>query len=159
MKSKYKPYCYEGAIPSIVINKADNLTKEQTLTILKKLRTAIAQGMPLEYEDSEQTGNKYTYCSWGVCTDSTEIYNKAEYHTFPKSFDENGRDSALSLAKGVLCPILLERASDTESDKLSGCFWRCRIFQHKFKTPSRKKALELYDEKITALKNSIKETL
>lgn len=98
MRDEFKSYCYEGAHHTIVINNADRLSKEQTLYVLNKLLEAV-KTQRLSAVDSEQIGNKYTHCNWGVCTGSLEVYDKPEMHTFPQDMVDHKRESSLPLMR------------------------------------------------------------
>lgn len=143
MKEEFKSYCREGAYPSVVINNNETLTTEQYVDVLKRIRKTIAD-TPLAAVDSTAPGDKYTESNWGLCSELREHYPTPELHTFPKDFADDGRMSALPCGQEVKCPM---RASGTGG---TGCFYDCRVFSKKHKTPSREKALKLYDDAIAA---------
>lgn len=141
MRDEFRSYCREGSHPSIVINVHDTLSKKQYLETLKRIRKTVAESK-LVSEDSDFPGNKYTESNWGLCSELREHYPDPELHTFPMDFVDFGRMSANSCEDDVKCPMRVEGTGP------SGCFYSCRVFTKKFKTPSRKEALQLYDEAI-----------
>lgn len=142
MREEFKSYCYEGVHPDIVINKAKHLTKEQTLTVLKKILETI-KNEQLWGEDSTAIGNKHTHCNWGVCTNSLKVYSKPEMHTFPQDFVDHGRSSPLSL-KNISCPM-------RKGKNQNGCFYQCRVFQESQEVPAKEEAIKLYEKTIQKL--------
>ena len=150
MKEPYKKFCREGASPSIIINVQKNLTIGQQLDVLVRLKTAV-ENEPLRAIDSNTIGDKYTHCNWGMCTDSKEVYHENRMHIFPASFDDDGRISALSPVEGTDCPMRKRNPDDSESVSISGCFYQCRIFNRKLKTPTKDETIALIDEKIREL--------
>jgi hypothetical protein len=113
------------------------LTKAQTLTVIRRIRAAIAAGKPKVLDDSEEIGNKYTHCSWGMCA-TTE-----EYYPTPDLYEPGSRDP-MRWPTGHGCPM--DRGRKTEAHW--GCFYRCRAFHGGV---NREQALALYDEAIKEL--------
>lgn len=151
---KYESYCREGAHESIIVNNNHNLTREQHLAVLKRIAKTIESGTNISKIDSDAIGDKELACNWGMCSDSAEHYPTAELHTFPKDFDERGRTSALDRAKGYDCPMRNRSPSDSQSERDSGCYYQCRIFQRKHETPTRIEALDLYHTVIKRIEDS-----
>ena len=145
MDEKYKKYCHEGAHPDIIVNNNRNLTTHQYKEALKRLRIFI-ESENLFCDDDTTLGNKSTTCNWGICTDSNGVWNSAELHTFPKDFDDYGRISAIEPPEGYDCPM-------REGKDLSGCFYQCRVFNRRKKTPTREEALLLVDNMIDQLES------
>ena len=105
----------------------------------RRMMDRIADGLPLHSEDSTYPGDKYTHCSWGMCSPDREQWPEADDHVWPEDFKKSGR---VAPRRGATCP--LGRDSGTEVDRV-GCFYRCMVF--KAKTPlSREVALERYDQ-------------
>ena len=99
---------------------------------LRRLRDLIAQGEALVAEDSNDIGNKHIHCSWGACSNDRRIWADP---------DQKLSFGATRYRKPhQKCPM--DTAKDDPDTPSSGCFYRCRIFQHK--TPTREEALELY---------------
>ena len=143
MRQEFKAYCHEGACPSIVINNSDALTTEQFVGVLKRIRRTI-EDTPLSAVDSNTPGDKFTESNWGLCSELKEHYPTPELHTFPQDFMDSGRASPLSCGQDVKCPMRVKGQGPY------GCFYDCRVFSKKFKTPSREEALQLYDAAIAA---------
>lgn len=149
MRKEFESYCQEGAHKSIVINKADYLTPEQTLEVLKAIRGVVERGDGLEAIDSTEIGDKFLHCNWGMCSNSVEVYNKPEMHTFPQDFEDYERCSPLS-PYDVPCPM------NSAPNEASGCFHSCRVFKNTLKTPSKEETLELYGSSIATLQENLK---
>lgn len=101
-----------------------NWNDDEYLEQLHKHRTRIKDGQKLILEDSEQTGNKYTHASWGLCSREQE------------------QDKTLPLYRKGKCPF----DKRIELDQYGGCFYHCRLF--KGPRPNKKEALELYQIQI-----------
>ena len=153
MRDAFKSYCYAGAIPSIVINKANTLTVQQYVEVLKRIKKTISR-KPLSAYDDTTPGCKNTECNWGLCGESHQHYPTPELHRFPQDFVDNGRISALEPPEGFDCPMRERREIDGESLNASGCFYQCRVFQRNRKTPTREEALALYDAAIAKAEQS-----
>jgi hypothetical protein len=145
MRDEFKGYCHEGAMAHIVVNNAHALTEEQTLAVFRRIRAAIADGQVLLMEDSDEIGNKYTQCTWGLCSDMSKYWPTPELHVFPQEFADSGR--VAPLIPTVDCPMRTKPGPVTRH----GCFWSCRIFRTHLKTPNREEALGLYDSAIADL--------
>lgn len=144
MRNEFKSYCYEGAHPSIVINKRGNLTKRQFLLVLKRMRKSV-ESRSLQFFDDDTPGYKDMGCNWGACWDTREFYPDPEMHKFPQDFVDLGRCSSLEPPKRFDCPMR-ERRDDGNNQ--SGCFYQCRVFQKNRKTPTKAEALNLIDATI-----------
>lgn len=136
-----------GADFSIQVNTQRELTDDQFLAALRRLKT-IVETTELKSVDSNCPGDKYTECSWGLCSESKRLWPTPELHIWPYAFLNQGRVAPISLGKR-LCPM----DTRTEHDG-QGCFYTCRIFQRKHKTPSREEALELITSHITKHKHA-----
>ena len=132
-----------GAYEGIQVNEQRELSDPQYLAALGRLRKII-ESRKLKYVDSDSPGDKYTECNWGLCSDLKELWPTPELHTWPYDFLNNGRVAPIGRGK-YCCPM------DTREDGGggNGCFYTCRVFQRKHKTPSREEALALVDAKIT----------
>lgn len=135
-----------GAYPEIQVNVLRRLPAERYLLALERMRQRIAGGLPLMAEDSTTIGNKYTDCSWGLCSDDREQWPDAEDHIWPQQFEREGRVAPLDIPH-VGCPM--DRREPSTKD-MNGCFYTCRIFspERGVPRPTREQALELYDIKI-----------
>lgn len=152
---KYESYCREGAIPSIIVNNNHNLSLKQHLAVLKRIVKTIENGESIKKIDSDAIGDKELSCNWGMCSERADHYPSAELHTFPKDFDESGRTSPLNRAEGYDCPMRKRSPNDTESESMSGCYYQCRIFQRRHKTPTRIEALDLYHAEIERIESKV----
>ncbi len=113
---------------------------------LVRMRARIADGLPLTHDDSSTVGDKYTICSWGMCSNDPEQWPDAGDHTFPVDFMDDGRVSAERQCD-QLCPLQVTHPKA----RAWGCFYECRVFQPTCRTPTREVALKLYDERIHEL--------
>lgn len=154
---KYESYCREGAHESIIVNNRHNLTLEQHLAVLKRIAKTI-ETENISKVDCDAIGAKELSCNWGMCSENVEHYPSAELHTFPKDFDEYGRTSPLNRAKGYDCPMRKRSPNDSQSERDSGCYYQCRIFQRQHKTPTRIEALDLYHDEIKRIEEKLNGT-
>lgn len=143
MRPEFKSYCREGVHPSIVINNATELTKGQFIQVLHNLRERVGQ-TELVQEDSNVPGDKFTEASWGLCSREAQVYPDPEMHTFPQDFADRGRVSSLNPPAGHACPMRVAQIRQGRT----GCFYDCRVFQKRYKTPDRLLAVRLIDEAI-----------
>lgn len=153
------PYAY-WPNEFVLLNTRNELAKQQVLKILKIIRVAIQSGHRLDAEDSNEIGNKYTECSWGVCSEAKEYFPDPEMHIWPKSFVEQDRVAILEFPEGTWCPMRAVKVAGlhhTEGGGASGCFYQCRVFQRNLDTPTQEEALALYDEEIGILEQELKE--
>lgn len=120
------------------------LPQERYIAALHRLRNLIKEGKELVAADSTTIGDKYTSCSWGLCSGEKEAWPDAKDHLWPDQFLERGWVAPLYRQKGQKCPFD-SRKDDGDG---TGCFFSCRVFQRKLKTPTREQALALYDEVI-----------
>lgn len=95
-------------------------------------------------DDSNELGNKYTMCNWGLCTEDARVYPYPEMHTFPADFDENKRISKLPLYNNTPCPL---RGNSPDGN---GCFWSCLAFNLSNKLTSDI-AIKRYQETLAML--------
>ena len=114
---------------------------------LRRLRDRIAGGIELNLEDSTEIGNKYTYCSWGMCSEDKEQWPDKDDHTFPNDFERYGRMSRRDIP---YCPLDTRKSRIKNSDRIYwGCFYKCRAFhQHQYGKLTREKTLELFNNYI-----------
>lgn len=133
-------------------NKDLYLSDERYLVVLERQKKRIEDGLELSLVDSNTIGDKYTEATWGLCSGEKEAWPDAEDHLWPDQFLNEGRVAPKYQVTGQHCPF-----DDTSRQKdlfgPSGCFYRCRLFQNKkVDRPDRKRALELYDERIAQAK-------
>lgn len=125
------------------------LPQDRYLAALGRFRTRIAAGVPLTYEDSDASGDKYSRCSWGLCSDDKEAWPDADDHLWPEQFRKRGRVAPRYRKTTQGCP-LDRRVGMEDEDNMRGCFHSCRIF-NPAEPPlriSKNVALRLYDEAI-----------
>lgn len=113
------------------------------------MRARIANGAILKFEDSEDIGNKYTTCTWGLCHDAAGFWEKEECQfEEPAAAHRHGRYALVVRSKHLpdkqKCPM--DRGDGEQGEW--GCSYRCRIFTPTEKRPDRKRALQLYDDRI-----------
>ncbi len=105
---------------------------------LRRLAMRISAGEELRYEDSNETGNKHTICSWGLCSNDPEQWPDADDHIWPDQFTEEGRIAPRYLRPEQTCPM------KGTGRKGHGCFYSCKVFQGN--PPSRLEAMDLVDK-------------
>ncbi len=123
-----------------------NLSDDRYLAFLKRMRDLIASGAELKYEDSEEIGNKYTHCSWGMCCGDKSGWPDPQDYLWP---DQPDRVDIKYSTKRQCCPL---SRNQTES---SGCFYSCMIFKPNGEKPTREQAIKLYDDKIKEVEKFI----
>jgi hypothetical protein len=128
------------------------MTDKQHLGALKRLRALISEGMELTAVDSTTIGDRYTHCSWGLCSNAVLVWPHAEEHLFPDHFIEHGRVAPKYLTDNQMCPMDLRNAPDGD-----GCFYHCRVFQSAVRTPTAAEAVDLYNEMIKKVEEKINE--
>jgi hypothetical protein len=108
---------------------------------LARLRQLIADGIPLVFQDSTMTGDKYTRCTWGLCSRDMVAWPDAKDNLW-----HWGYANPKYRTWKQKCPWEDRLECDTSAEimKMKGCFYRCRIFQNK-DAPTREEALERYD--------------
>lgn len=111
---------------------------------LRRMRATIARGSKLSAEDSTTIGDKYTTCSWGMCSDSDAQWPDPDDHIWPHLFERDDRVAPRAAPGG--CPM--DKRTGTDEESRWGCFYHCRVFGKEIKKDDRKRALELYDETI-----------
>jgi hypothetical protein len=122
-----------------------HLTDERYAAALQRIRGLIAGGVKLDAVDSTTVGDKYTECTWGLCSSQKAAWPDPEDHLWPDQFKERGRVAPKYRTKTHKCPM--DKRVVGEDDMGNGCFYTCKVFQ-KGPTPSRDQALELYDREI-----------
>ncbi|KKL28846.1 hypothetical protein LCGC14_2371110, partial [marine sediment metagenome] len=124
----------------------EQLTREQYLEVLHKIRDRIASGTAVGLDDSNTIGYKHTHCAWGVCTDSAKVWSRPEYHIWPMYFKEDGRVAPLH--RPSKCPL-----DARKKGAMLGCFYKCLAFQPpKGFVLTRDHTLQLYNTEIEKLK-------
>lgn len=154
MRDEFKSYCHEGNSTTTIINNAGALSKKLALEAFTNMRNLIQQGEPLKKDDCTDTGNKYTTCTWGMCTDSSKVYPKPEMHSFPQDFVDDAYVSALEFPKGQHCPMRVVDPEAADETPLFGCYYECRIFGSHRRNPTRAEAVDMYNAAITKLEET-----
>jgi len=114
----------------------DTLTKKQNINVLKNLRKYIIKH-DLYYDDCDDIGDKYNICNWGMCTKSSEVWDRPEYHIWPFEFTKKGRVAPIT--RVIKCHF------DIRTNFIPyGCFYTCIIFQNNVK-PTKDKTLQMID--------------
>lgn len=135
------------------------LSDERYLVALERQKKRIEEGLELELDDSNQRGNKYTHCSWGLCSEDKEAWPDAEDHLWPDQFLDPKRQRVAPkyLDMGTQpCPFD-KRMSVQRSSTMNGCFFTCRFFRPKGQEkPDRAEALDLYQVAIDRVKRRLK---
>lgn len=112
---------------------------------LARLRRLIAEGLPLVYEDSTTLGDKYTHCSWGLCSRDVAAWIDAEDHLWPDQFRANDRVAPKYRTGKQRCPWDQRQESQNDKEMQRGCFHSCRIFKQQ-PAPTVGEALIRYDQ-------------
>jgi hypothetical protein len=137
------------------------LPQDRYIAALERQRARIEGGLELEYYDDTTIGAKETHCSWGLCSHDKEAWPDPEDHLWPGQFVEEGRVAPRYQVKGQLCPFDTDqnaRGHIRDVGDPQGCFYRCRFFQARTlratlgPPPDRKRALELYDERLAKVR-------
>lgn len=133
---------------------SERMSPELHLMSLKLLREIIASGISLGYYDDTTIGSKKTECSWGLCTESKEVYPESIMHIWPDDFEKHGRIAPRHRDENQKCPFDVR---PIEEKDMNGCFWYCQIFQRKKRKQriTREYALQLFDEEIERYEASI----
>lgn len=125
------------------------LSDEEWLAALKRARELIAAGLPFDAFDCDETGDKSTEASWGMCSESLDLWPSFDLHMWPVEFITQGRRAHRSSAGGVQrCPF-----DRDPSPPPYGCFYRCQIFSppRRGSRPTRDEAIAAYDREIAEL--------
>lgn len=129
-------------------NRALYLPWDAYLSALKRL-PAIIQSAELYYYDDTTIGDKSTECTWGLCSESEELW----------AIDDRLHYSHKYRQTGQTCPM--ERTEDRAWEQpASGCFYRCRFFSPNGQPrPTQQDALQLINARIklveTWLENNV----
>jgi hypothetical protein len=116
-----------------------DMTQERYVAALKRQRARIADGLEFTAVDSDQTGNKFTHASWGLCSNDKEAWPDAQDHLWPDKFAERGRVAPKYRNPKQLCPMQKKGGPN-------GCFYSCRIFKHReINQNKREESIALYD--------------
>jgi hypothetical protein len=126
-------------------NPALYMSNDRYIVALKHMRHLIANGEPLVAEDSDVTGDKWTHCSWGMCSMDAKSWPDPQDHLWPDQFIKDGRVAPKYAGPNQKCPM----DKRDEPDERMGCFYRCRIFrQLKSHGIDKDSAVQLYDGQI-----------
>lgn len=80
------------------------MTDKMYLEALERLRKFVVAGLSLEYEDSNEIGDKYTCCTWGLCSELERMWPEPSMHLWPDQFIAYGRIAPLYCEHHHLCP-------------------------------------------------------
>lgn len=133
------------------------LNDNRYLAALIRMRDRISNGLKLEGVDSDTLGDKYTHCSWGMCSMDSAQWPHAADHTFPIDFIERGRVST-ELQDYQTCPLQVN--SECPGAKSWGCFYECRFFQKKGRKRrrlNREHILRLYNRRISKVQKIVEQ--
>ena len=119
------------------------LTDKQYKETLIRFRDSVTR-IPLTLIDSDITGDKDTQASWGLCSRLKAQWPDPETHKWPGDSRDDGKPDIYGikdLQNHQRCPM-----DRRPKDFLSGCYYKCAIFQGGLS--DRAEALKLYDERI-----------
>lgn len=127
------------------------LPDDRYLVALERQRARVATGLPLRAVDSNTPGDKYTECTWGLCSGEREAWPDAQDHMWPDQFISRGRVAPEYRAEHQTCPLDKRERPVTS---MQGCFYSCRIFQARPKSarPTREETVALYDVEISRVR-------
>lgn len=112
------------------------MNDKEYLEALLRLQGLIISGMALRFEDSDTTGDKYNFCSWGLCSEDIEMWPEPAMHLWPDQFARNGRIAPKYRLAHHKCPMDTRDMPDengvyrtSEQPGMNGCFWTCIVFR------------------------------
>jgi hypothetical protein len=120
------------------------LPMHRYVAALERFKKFIEGGGELKYYDDTTTGSKNSECTWGLCDQSPEMWPEKKDHTWPHSFETEGRSAPLLPPEGHGCPM-----DKREKKSRWGCFYHCRVFQGP--KPDRQEAIQLYQVSLEKL--------
>lgn len=130
----------------MIINDAP-MSDELYVVALQRMSERIEAGLTLVFWDDTIVGDKDTHCSWGLCSRDPKQWPDPLYHTWPLEYLEQGRISRVSRQPHQFCPFDDKNQLREYDHAGTGCFWRCSIFQERFR-PSADDAILLYENMI-----------
>ena len=126
------------------------LSNDSYKKVLVRLRDRIANGLELNAKDSTDSGNKYTECTWGLCSDEKQTWPDAKEHLWPDLFLKDGRVAPRYRTTEQLCPMDTREPGGDEFAMLQGCFYTCKVFSRgKNPLPTREQTIKFYDYRLT----------
>jgi hypothetical protein len=140
-KHEWETWCKEC---SDKLHKERYLSHDRYIAALKRIKDQIINGSKLKYEDSNVTGDKYTTCSWGLCSMYREQWEKED---IIRKFN-SGLVQTKQQDDNQPCPM-----DSKQEGEVWGCFYRCRIFQNLKNLPSQEETVRLYNITIKAKDN------
>lgn len=144
------------------------MTDAQYLDQLQRMREKISSGEVLVLVNSDETGEQFTHCSWGLCTGDMDFWQEDELlhpEAPPKStghFEAQAGEFSLDVEMWFVTPkhrqhthfCPFDRGSDGSASSAWGCFDRCKVF-HPGKNASlvlpREEAINTFDVCISNL--------
>jgi hypothetical protein len=114
------------------------LTIEQNIQVLKNLRKFILENDP-ECYNSDVVGDNCNECSWGMCNERKEVWDKPEYHSWPYEFET--KDRIAPLDNPIRCHF--DKGDPNDPEWTHGCFYRCIAFMKG--VPSREETIAMID--------------
>ena len=120
-------------------SRPDKLTIEQNIQVLKNLRKYILEH-DVECWNSDIVGDKGNECTWGMCNNRKEVWDKPEYHIWPYEFTENGRIAPID--NKIRCHF--DNGDPNDPEWLHGCFYRCIAYMRG--VPSREETISMIDK-------------
>ncbi len=138
------------------------LSNERYKAALNHIKSQIEGGSELIAIDSTDIGDKYTHCSWGLCSCSIKqwpdkqdwMFDRTHELHYYSSKEKTPIEDTFVDAKyqevGQHCPMDKDQSKETNP---SGCFYRCKIFQDKLgnKIKDREEVVKLYEITIKKL--------
>lgn len=146
--SENEEYAYTlGYDGKLRVNLFEYLPPERYLVALIRLREQIKHKL-LMFDDCQLTGNKNTYCTWGLCCQDIAVFPERKDWIWPNKQLTSDKVEPLHFSDELnetdqTCPLERDRS---DKDRYAGCFYRCRVFQGE--DMDRKKALNLINKLI-----------
>lgn len=124
------------------------LTDEEYLRILQNLKEEIQNGAQLVYENSDDQGNSYNFCSWGLCSISRNIAPEPIMHLWPDRFVKESKVAIKYRQPHQKCPL-----DQRVHESSFGCFYSCRVFgKRRERLPRKEQIFQLIDDCIESIK-------
>jgi hypothetical protein len=144
------------------------MTDAQYLNQLQRMRERIAHGEMLVIVNSEEIGEQFTHCSWGLCTGDIDFWQSDELlhpENPPKNtghFEAQAGDFSFDVEMWFVTPkhrqhnhfCPFDRGADGSASSAWGCFDRCKIFHpRKDEDPvlPRENAVRMFDVHVNSL--------
>lgn len=127
------------------------LTDQQYRELLQRQLRRLQEGVEKTSVDSDMRGSKVTEFSWGLCSETLEVYPTEDLQLFPDDFRDHGRIAPKYRDhERQPCPLDIRSDKQRKEDR-NGCYYTCAHFKgHRYKGHlTRETAIKRYEERIT----------